>query len=213
MQIHKKKGEKGHFPLLNCLKSCNNSYPHPPSALREGSVRNKANNSLRQPVQHQALLAGDATTFHVVLPGADLQQASIGTGIERFTSRLIQGRKAVLSDENQTIASVHGLAHHLLFAGSDGGAHQYAASLAAGQPLFAEVGILLVGIGAMDDDGDLLRDVKQETVSYQLAVPLGDVSIVQGGEEVGMQSLDSQTAGVIVEIVLPVGELPVVEED
>ncbi len=97
--------------------------------------------------------------LHVILPWADLQKATVGTGVEGFACRLVQGRKAVLSDENQAIAPVHGFAHDLFLAWGNGGTHQHTASLSARQPFLAVVGILFIGIGSMDDDSNLLRDV------------------------------------------------------
>ena len=149
----------------------------------------------------------------MVLPRANLEQTPLGTGIEGFARRLVQRWKAILPDENHAIASVHSFSHNLFLARGDSCTHQYAACLTARQPFLPIVGIILIGIGTMDDDRDLLRDVKQKAVAHQLAMPLADVGVVQGGEEVGVLPLDGQAAGVVIKVVLPVVELPVIEEN
>ena len=196
------------FRALDASYSKLTTHPQQASPLR-----NVSDDILHQPVEHQTLLARDVAALRVILPRADLQQTTGGTGIEGFAGRLVQRRKAILSDCYHAIAAVHSLTHHRFLAGGDGGTHQDAASLAAGQPLLTAFGILLVIIRAMDDDGDLLRNVKQEAVTHQLTVPLADVSMVQGGEKSRTQPLDGQAPGVVVEVVLPVGELPVVKEN
>ena len=65
----------------------------------------------------------------------------------------------------------------------------------------------------MDYDCDLLRNVKQEAVSHQLTIPLSNVSIVECGEKGWAQPFNGQAAGIVIKVVLPVIELPIVKQD
>ena len=87
------------------------------------------------------------------------------------------------------------------------------ASLATGQPLFAIFSIFLVAVAAMDDDGHLLRDIKEETVAHHLATMACDNSLMDDSEEIGAQTLNGKTAGVVVKVALPVVQLPFAEEN
>ena len=164
-------------------------------------------------VQEKALFAGDDTALHVVGPRADLEQSAFGAGVESLTGGLVERREAVLPEKNQAVATVQGLAHNLLLARSDGCADEDATGLAESQPLLAVAFELLVGVGTMDDDGGLVGDVEEEAVADNLAVHIHQPDMMKDGEEFGVEALDEQAAGVVVEVALPVVELTVAEED
>lgn len=62
----------------------------------------------------------------------------------------------------------------------------------------------------MHNDRDLLRNLKQEAVTYNLTMPLCNICIIESREEVWMEALNGQTAGVVIKVVLPVVKLPII---
>ena len=74
------------------------------------------------------------------------------------------------------------------------------------------LGVFLIAKSTMNDDCRHIRNVKQEAVANELAVPFRNVPIVHRGEIVGMQSLDGQASRVVVKVVQPVFKLPVFEQ-
>ena len=150
--------------------------------------------------------------LHVIRPRADLEEKAGRTGVEGFARGLVKGREAVVTQENDAVAAVHSLTKDGFLFGRDGGTHKDSPAFAASQPLPAQTGVLLVGIAAMDDDGHLVGNVKEETVADDLAVATGDGHIMEDGEETGILALDKKAAGVVIEIGLPVVKLAFVEE-
>ena len=65
----------------------------------------------------------------------------------------------------------------------------------------------------MNDDGGLLWDVKEETVTHRLTMPLVNVDMVHRGEIVGMKALNGKTPWVVIKVVRPVLELAVFKEN
>ena len=85
-----------------------------------------------QTIENETLFARDGLTLHMILPRTDLQQATFTAGHERLACRLIKGRKAILSKQNQTIAPVHRFAHHLFLPGSNGSTDEHTTHLTNG---------------------------------------------------------------------------------
>lgn len=63
-----------------------------------------------QSIEIKALGSGDGLAVVVVGEGADLQEEAIGTGIEGFAGGLVEGWEAILTEEDDAIATVHGFA-------------------------------------------------------------------------------------------------------
>lgn len=55
--------------------------------------------------------------------------------------------------------------------------------------------------------------IQQEAIANHLAFPSCDLYIVTHGEEIWIHAFDKQTSWVIVEVSLPVGKLPFVQQD